>query len=61
MAWVRKRKGRDGSARYLAGYTDPTGAQRSAGTFRNRSEAERQGMPRSRRSGTGPGVERHAG
>ena len=61
MAWVRKRKGRDGSARYLAGYTDPTGAQRSAGTFRNRSEAERAGHGAERRVGDGTWLDRSAG
>jgi len=42
MAWVVKRQMKAGT-RYLAGYHDPTGTQRSAGTFRTRIEAARAG------------------
>lgn len=42
MAWVRRRQTKGGT-KYLAGYTDPTGAQRSAGTFRSRSGSARSG------------------
>ena len=61
MAWVSKRKASDGSARYLANYRDPTGAKRSAGTFRSRPDAERAGHAAEIRIGEGAWVDRTAG
>jgi integrase len=50
-----------GGTKYLAGYTDPTGAQRSAGTFRNRSDAERAGHAAERKVSDGTWLDRTAG
>ncbi len=61
MAWVSKRKASDGSSRYLANYRDPTGAKRSAGTFRNRPDAERAGHAAEIRIGEGAWVDRTVG
>ncbi len=61
MAWVSKRKASDGSPRYLANYRDPTGAKRSAGTFRSRPDAERAGHAAEIRIGEGAWVDRTAG
>ena len=61
MAWVSKRKASDGSARYLASYRDPTGAKRSAGTFRSRPDAERAGHAAEIRIGEGAWLDRAAG
>jgi integrase len=60
VAWVRKRVRQKGTV-YLAGYTDPTGAQRSAGTFRTRSEAERAAHAAERKVEEGKWLDRNAG
>lgn len=60
MAWVRKRVRKKGTV-YLAGYTDPTGGQRSAGTFRTRSEAERAAHAAERKVEDGRWLDRNAG
>jgi hypothetical protein len=54
MAWVWRRPSKGGT-QYLAGYTDPTGAQRAAGTLRSRSEAERAAHAAWREVAEGPG------
>jgi len=61
MAWVTKRKAADGSTQYLAGYRDPSGRQRSAGTFRKRVEAERAAHAAEIKVGEGTWVDRSAG
>lgn len=61
MAWVMKRKASDGQTRYQALYRDPTGAKRSAGTFRARVDAERAGTAAEIKIGEGSWIDRKAG
>ena len=60
MAWVRKRQTKGGT-RYLAGYMDPTGVQRSAGTFRTRVDAARAGAAAERKVTDGSWLDPAAG
>ena len=60
MAWVVKRQMKAGT-RYLAGYHDPTGTQRSAGTFRTRIEAARAGAAAERKVTDGSWLDPAAG
>lgn len=48
MAWVVKRQMKAGT-RYLAGYMDPIGKQRSAGAYRTRGEAAQAGAAAKRK------------
>ena len=41
MAWVTERRSRHGEPRFLAGYRDPAGSQRSAGVFTTHRDALR--------------------
>lgn len=61
MSWVMKRKTSDGQTRYQAMYRDPTGAKRSAGTFRARVEAERAGTAAEIKIGEGTWIDHKAG
>ena len=60
MAWVVKRQMKAGT-RYLAGYHDPTGTQRSAGTFRTRIDAARAGAAAGRKVTDGTWLDPAAG
>ena len=60
MAWVVKRQMKAGT-RYLAGYHDPTGTQRSAGTYRTRIEAARAGAAAERKVTDGSWLDPAAG
>ena len=60
MAWVTKRQMKGGT-RYLAGYRDPTGVHRSAGTFRTRSDAVRAGAAAERKVSDGSWLDPAAG
>ena len=60
MAWVVKRQMKAGT-RYLAGYHDPTGTQRSAGTYRTHIEAARAGAAAERKVSGGSWLDPTAG
>ncbi len=61
MAWVNTRRATDGSMRYLGMFRDPSGAQRSAGAFRQRAEALRAGHAAEAKVHDGSWVDRKAG
>jgi len=60
MAWVLKRQMKAGT-RYLAGYMDPTGKHRSAGTYRTRVDAARAGAAAERKVSDGSWLDPTAG
>ena len=61
MAWVMKRRARDGTWRYLAAYRDPSGRKRSAGSFATQRDALRAATQAEVKIGEGKWIDRQAG
>lgn len=61
MAWVTKRKSKNGVWQYLGGYRDPAGRQRSAGSFTSHRDALRAATQAEVKVGEGTWIDRQAG
>ena len=61
MAWMIRRKAKDGGWQYLGGYRDPTGRPRSAGSFTTHRDALRAATQAEVKVGEGTWIDRQSG